>query len=199
VTDLARWLVDNTASLYSVNRLTAYLQSLGHNAPKAAVADYLEWFEDAYFLFTVRLFDASLARSNANPKRVYCVDHALVSSVSPGINVNSGHLLENLVFTALRRLHPEIRYYRTKKGREVDFIVTARDRPPRLVQVCESLAAAQTRARETTALEEAMAELGCNDATIVTCGESARLAVAAGAIAVVPAWRFLLDLPDVAG
>ena len=106
VTDLAHRLVDNTASFYSVNSLTGYLQSLGHKAPKSVVADYLDWFEDAYFLFTVRIFDASLARSNTNPKKVYCIDHALVASVSSRILVNSGHLLENLVFTALRRLHP---------------------------------------------------------------------------------------------
>ena len=123
VNDLAHRLVDNTASLYSVNSLTGYLKSLGHKAPKSAVSHYLQWFEDAYFLFTVRIFDASLARSNTNPKKIYCVDHALVSSVSPGILVNAGHLLENLVFMALRRHHPEIYYYKTKTGREVDFIV----------------------------------------------------------------------------
>ena len=55
LTDLAHWLADNTASLYSVNNLTAYLQSLGYKAPKSAVSDYLEWFEDAYFMFTVRI------------------------------------------------------------------------------------------------------------------------------------------------
>ncbi|MFA5183882.1 MAG: ATP-binding protein, partial [Syntrophales bacterium] len=62
VIDLAHWLVDNTASLYSVNSLTGYLKALGHKAPKSAVAEYLDWFEDSYFLFTVRIFDASLAR-----------------------------------------------------------------------------------------------------------------------------------------
>ena len=30
VSDLAQRLVDNTASLHSINRLTAFLQSLGH-------------------------------------------------------------------------------------------------------------------------------------------------------------------------
>jgi uncharacterized protein len=196
VSDLAHRLVDNTASLYSVNSLTGYLKSLGHKVPKSAVSDYLEWFEDAYFLFTVRIFDASTARRDTNPKRIYCVDHAMVASVSSGILVNSGHLLENLVFTALRRLHPEIYYYKTKTGREVDFIVPMRGRPKMLVQVCESLAEPQTRKRETASLSEAMAELGLKTGTIVTRNEDERVAVEAGTIEVVPAWRFLICLPD---
>ena len=195
VIDLAHWLVDNTASLYSVNRLTGYLKSLGHKVPKATVADYLAWFEDAYFLFTVRMFDASLARSNGNAKKIYCIDHALVRSVSAGILVNSGHHLENLVFTALRRLDSEIFYYKTRTGREVDFIVSPRGQPRRLVQVCESLADAPTRKRETTALSDAMAELGLRTGTIVTRNEEARIETAQGVIDVLPAWRFLLDLP----
>jgi predicted AAA+ superfamily ATPase len=68
VVDLAHKLIDNTASLYSINSLTGYLKSRGHKAPKSAVSDYLTWFNDAYFLFTVRLFDASLSRSAANSK-----------------------------------------------------------------------------------------------------------------------------------
>jgi hypothetical protein len=196
VTDLAHRLVDNTASLYSVNSLTGYLKSLGHKVPKSAVSDYLVWFEDAYFLFTMRIFDASLARRDTNPKRVYCIDHAMVNSVSSGILINSGHLLENLVFTALRRLHPEIYYYKTKSGREVDFIVPMRGQPRLLVQVCESLAEPQTRKRETIALIEAMAELGLKTGTIVTRNEDERIEAAGGTIEVVPAWRFLLELPE---
>lgn len=194
VTDLAHWLVDNTASLYSVNNLTGYLQSLGHKAPKSAVSAYLEWFEDAYVLFTVRIFDASLARANTNPKKIYCIDHALVTSVSSGILVNSGHLLENLVFAALRRITPDIFYFKSKGGREVDFIVQQQDHCRMLVQVCESMAAPQTRKREVTSLSEAMAELNLTEGTIVTRGEEEQIQVESGAINVVPAWRFLLNL-----
>ncbi|MBZ0160472.1 ATP-binding protein [Candidatus Methylomirabilis sp.] len=199
VTDLAHWLVDNTASLYSVNSLTGYLKSLGHKAPKSAVSDYLEWFEDAYVLFTVRIFDPSLARRNANPKKIYCIDHALVTSVSSGMLVNSGHLLENLVFTALRSLYPELYYYKTRTGREVDFIVPMRGLPQMLVQACESLANPQTRKRETAALGEAMAELKLTTGTIVTRSGHERIEVDGGTIEVVPAWRFLLDLPESTG
>lgn len=196
VTDLAHRLMDNIASLYSVNSLTGYLKSLGHKVPKSAVSDYLEWFEDAYFLFTVRIFDASLARSNTNPKKIYCVDHAMVTSVSSDILVNSGHLLENLVFAGLRRLYPEIYYYKTRGGREVDFIALKRDRSRMLVQVCESLAEPRTSKREVAALSEAMAELGLKSGIIVTKNEEEQIKADAGNIEVMPIWRFLLNLPE---
>jgi hypothetical protein len=196
VTDLAHRLVDNTASLYSINSLTGYLKSLGHKVPKAAVSDYLEWFEDAYILFTVQIFDSSAARRDSNPKRIYCIDHAMVTSVASGILVNSGHLLENLVFTALRRLYPEIYYYKTRTGREVDFIVPTSGRTRILVQACESLAEPQTRKREIAALSEGMTELGLKTGTIVTRNDYELIKTDTGTIDVIPAWRFLRDLPD---
>jgi len=199
VSDLAHRLVDNTASLYSVNKLKGFLNALGHKVPKSSVSDYLRWFEDAYFLFSVRLFDASLARSQTNPKKVYCIDHSLVTSVSSGILVNSGHLLENLVFTALRRLHPEVYYYKTRMGKEVDFIVPVRQRPRVLVQVCETLADPRVREREVSALSEAMTELKIKTGTIVTRNEEESFETGSGIIEVVPAWRFLIDMPDMPG
>jgi predicted AAA+ superfamily ATPase len=196
VADLAHRLVDNTASLYSVNNLTGYLKSLGHKVPKATVSDYLEWFEDAYFLFTVRIFDASLARANTNPKKIYCIDHSMVTSVAPGILVNSGHLLENLVFTALRRVYSNIYYYRTKSSREVDFIIQLSDRSRALIQVCESIANPQIRKREITAINEAMTELKLKSGTIVTRNEEEQIKADAGEIHVLPAWRFLINLSE---
>jgi predicted AAA+ superfamily ATPase len=74
-----------------------------------------------------------------------------------------------------------------------------RGQQPMLVQVCESLAEPQTRKRETTALGEAMNELGVQTGTLVTRGETGRIETGGGTIEVVPAWRFLLDLPESAG
>jgi predicted AAA+ superfamily ATPase len=197
IADLAHWLVDNTGSLYSVNNLTGYLKSLGHKVPKSSVSDYLRWFEDAYVLFTLRIFDASLSRANTNPKKIYCVDHALVRSINSGILANSGHILENLVYTALRRISPDIFYYKTRTGREVDFIVGRQGLPRMLVQVCESMAAEQTSKRETAALCEAMRELQLTESTVVTRNEEGVITVDSGHITMVPAWRFLLSLPEI--
>ncbi|HQP89314.1 MAG TPA: ATP-binding protein, partial [Thermoanaerobaculia bacterium] len=86
--------------------------------------------------------------------------------------------------------------YKSKSGREVDFVVPGRGRPRALIQVCESLADPGTRARETSALEAAMAETGLRSGTIVTKNETERIETDDGPIEVVPAWRFLLDQPD---
>jgi predicted AAA+ superfamily ATPase len=192
--DLAAFLLDNISSLYSINNLTNYLQSLGHKIPKSSVSDYLLWLEDAYFLFTVRLFDASFKRSHANPKKIYCIDHSLVKSVSSGIMINSGHLLENLVFTALRRKLRDIFYYRTKDGKEVDFVVNSEEGHRLLIQVSESLRNQVTREREVRSLSNAMSELSVSKGYIVTRDEDELIEVdSSGVIQVIPIWKFLLD------
>ncbi len=194
VSDLAHRLMDNIGSKYSINKLTGYLKSLGHKAPKDAVSDYLEWFEDAYAFFTVRIFDASRTRAHANPKKIYAIDHALATSVGPGILRNAGHLLENLVFLALRRITPNIFYVRTRNGREVDFAARIPHPSLLLAQVCESMAHPQTRQREIRALAEAMTSLDVPRGVIVTRREQERIPLEAGTIDIVPAWRFLLDI-----
>lgn len=191
--DLAHRLVDNIASGYSLNALYNYLKSLGHKVSKQNVGEYLAWMEDAYFLFSVRLYDASLSRSLANSRKIYCIDHALARSVSSGILVNNGRLLENMVFVELRRRSEEIFYYRTAGGREVDFVFRdeARERELTLIQVCESLVDPGTRKRELAALEEALSESGTGRAFIVTQNEEETIESRTGTITVVPAWKFM--------
>ena len=194
VTDLAYWLVDNITASYSINKLTCYLQSLGHKITKASVAEYLEWFEDAYFFFSLRIFDGSLKKAQANPKKIYCIDSSLITSVASNVLVNSGHLLENLIFIGLRRTYPAIFYYKTKAGREVDFLAQDHRRSRMLVQVCESLRSEKTKEREVLALQEAMEELGLSSGIIVTRNEEEEIKVPSGTISIVPAWRFLLTI-----
>lgn len=193
VSDLTHRLIDNVGSLYSINALTGYLQSLSHKVPKTSVSTYIDWFEDTYFLFTVRVFDASLTKSKVAAKKIYCIDHAFINSISSGILVNSGHLLENIVFTHLRRKHESIFYYKTKNHKEVDFIVNSKSKGKILVQVCESLSNDKTRNREISALEEAMKELNISHGTIVTRNENEIYETGNKTIHIVPAWRYLLE------
>jgi uncharacterized protein len=169
-----------------------YLRSQGHRTSKTVVADYIRWLEDAYFLFTVRVYDASLSRSNANPKKIYCIDHAFVRSVTASISADEGHLLESLVFVALRRRGDKVYYYRTARGTEVDFLAQSSNGVPKLYQVCESLHASDTRARELAALELAMTEMNLSVGYIVTKDHAETVKSKSGSIYIVPAWKFLL-------
>jgi hypothetical protein len=192
--DLAKNILENIASMYTINSLTGYLKSMGYNVPKSSVSEYLKWFEDAYFLFTVRLFDASFRRSNANPKKIYCVDHALIRSVSSGILTNSGHILENIIFLAIRRLTSDIFYYKTKGNLEVDFVFKNAEGKLILLQVCESLVNPTTWQREINALEAAMVELDIKKGFLITSNETESLLLKSGLIEVQPVWKFLLEI-----
>lgn len=156
-------------------------------------------FEDAGLLFSVNIFSISPTRISVNPRKVYCIDHALVSSVSSGILTNRDSLLENLVFTALHRVTPEIFYHKTKTGREVDLVVLlasvpGQERAILLIQVCASLADPRVRQSEVRSLSEAMVELAVAEGTIVTWRTDETIPVGFGTIRVVPVWRFLLEL-----
>lgn len=193
VIEAGRRLMSHAATLYTINRMTDYLKSLGFKVSKSFVGECIQWFEDAFFLFSVRLFDRSVARQNVNPRKIYCIDHAMILAVGGGLSADMGRLLENLVFIQLRRLSERIYYYRTKRGREVDFVWIDEEGVRRVVQVCYTLVDPATRKRELRGLTEAMDEVGVERGTVVTYGEEESLEEAGKKIDVVPAWKFLMD------
>jgi predicted AAA+ superfamily ATPase len=194
--ELSHWLVNNIASLYSINNLTGYLKISGHGITKSTVVEYLQWLEDVYCFFSVRIFDASINKQNVNPKKVYCIDHSFIMSMSTGILVNSGHLLENLVFIALRKNSYSLFYYKTRKGNEVDFIAIDSSHQRHLFQVCYSLGGDSTLNREMEALKSAMDEQGLKTGSIITFDQKETIPCTEGVIEIIPVWEFLLKLEE---
>ena len=185
-------LIGTAAALYTINRMTEYLKSLGFKTSKNFVSACIQWFEDAFFLFSTRLYDRSIARQNVNPRKIYCIDHAMVAAVNGGITADRGHLLENLVFVQLRRLAREVYYYRTKRGKEVDFVWVDDAGDRHIVQVCYTMSDPVTRKRELAGLLETMDEVGVESGTIVTYAEEERLQTGGKRVEITPAWRYLL-------
>lgn len=146
----------------------------------------------------MNIFSSSPTRIIVNPRKAYCTDHALAVSVSSGILTNRDSLLENLVFTSLRRMTPEIFYHKNRTGREVDLVallpsVSGQERAVMPVQVCTSLADPRVKQSEVRSLSEAMVELAVAEGTIVTWRTDQTIPVGLGTIQVVPVWRFLLE------
>ncbi|MBW2568119.1 MAG: hypothetical protein JRD93_09835 [Deltaproteobacteria bacterium] len=53
----------------TINRITEYLKSLGYKVSKNFVSACINWFEDAYFLFSVPIFSPSVLKQNANANK----------------------------------------------------------------------------------------------------------------------------------
>ena len=122
-----------------------------------------------------------------NPRKIYAIDTGLVQACSRRVRPDQGHLLENFVFLELRRFTDMIEYYRTKKGHEVDFLITDRTGQRSLIQVSADMKALETRHRELRALSEAMKECDLKQATIVTLNQEETIETEAGHIQILPA------------
>lgn len=93
---------------------------------------------------------------------------------------------------SLRRLTPNVSYYKTRQGWEVDFIATLTNGERLLVQVCETLEKPETKTRELRALSSAMRELKLSRSFVVTRSEDEVLEEDNEKIELISAWRFLL-------
>jgi len=82
--------------------------------------------------------------------------------------MNSGHLLENMIFMAVRSTAESIFYYRTKNCLEVDSILQFPDCSRKLIQMIGSLHDPDTGKREVRALTTAIKEQNIDTGTIVT-------------------------------
>ncbi len=186
-------LMTSVSNLYTINRLTEYIKSFGYKVSKSFVSDCIQWFEDAFYMFSVKICSLSINIQNTNPKKIYCIDHGLIRSVSLDIQEKEGFMLENIVFLHLRRRYSEIYYYKTKNGSEIDFIYKNETQQQVLIQVCYKIGTPETEKRETKAILEAMDELNITEAFIITYNEENTIKMDERTINVIPAWRFLIS------
>ncbi len=159
--ELAFYLMSNPAGLVSFNKLKEQLRLGSVNTVK----NYIEYLENSWLVFTANVYDFSVKRQQVAPKKVYAVDTGLASAVGFSFSPNTGKLLENLVFLALRRRTPEVYYYTSPGGYEVDFYLPE---TRELIQVSQNLAQPATRERETCALTDALRGLGLAHGLILT-------------------------------
>ncbi|MDI9570103.1 MAG: ATP-binding protein [Pseudomonadota bacterium] len=156
------------------------------------VKNYLNALADVYLFQFIDLFDYSLKRQIYNPSKVYCADTALGGAVSFRFSRNLGHIYENMVFLELQRRGNEVFYWRSTRGREVDFVVKTGLRITEAIQVCSSLADPRTREREFRALRKAAELLKAERLTIITDDEEGYERSNFGDIDIVPLWKWLL-------
>lgn len=164
--ELAFYLMSNPAGRVSFNKLKEQLRLGSVNTVK----NYVEYLENSWLIFTVNVYDFSVKRQQIAPKKVYAIDTGLANAVGFFFSPNTGKLLENLVFLALRRQTPEVYYYTSPGGYEIDFYLP---RTGELIQVSQNLAQPAMREREIRALSDALRGLGLTRGLILTDANAA--------------------------
>jgi uncharacterized protein len=159
--ELAFYMMSNPASPLSYNRLREQLRLGSVNTVKS----YVAYLEASWLFFTVNVYDYSVRRQQIAPKKLYGIDTGLLNAVGFATSPNIGRLLENLVFLALRRQTPEVYYYTTPAGYEVDFYLP---QARQLIQVARDLGQPQTREREVRALRDGLKALGFDRGLILS-------------------------------
>ena len=192
---LIRHLIHSNANLFSVNKFYNYSKSQGIHCSKNTLHEFLDYLTDAFLFFQIPIHAQSERSRMVNPKKMYAVDTGLVRACSRRPNPDWGSLLENFVFLELRRNHPRIEYYRTKKGLEIDFITLNPNGESALFQVSAEMQNPETRNRELSALTAAMNECGLHHAVIITEDHEERIQTDYGEIDMIPAWLWTTQSP----
>lgn len=164
--ELSFYLMSNPSSQVSFNKLKEQFRLGSVNTIK----NYIEFLENSWLIFTLNVYDYSVKRQQIAAKKVYSIDTGLAQAVGFHFSPNTGKLLENLVFLALRRKTSEIYYFTTPAGYEVDFYLPE---SRQLIQVAQSLDQPAARDREIRALVDALGALSLTSALILTSANAA--------------------------
>lgn len=191
---LLQYGLQNSANIFSINKVYNHFKEMGLSLSKNALYDYMDHFDDAYCLYSIPIYNFSLKKTNLKPNKIYPNDTGLITAFTVKDKFESTVRLESMVFNVLRRQFQDIFYYQTKQGHEVDFLILSPEDQIKLMQVSWEMRNEKTKQRELRALNEAMLELGVSEGAIVSFDEEWTLNTDAGRVVCVPLWKFLLGL-----
>jgi len=187
IRELCLFLASNLGSIHSYNKLLSLIGVKSINTVK----NYLEILEEVFLFFQINLFDYSIKRQIYNPSKIYIIDTALGNSISFKFSENIGHIYENLVFLELKRRNKEIYYWKSKKGKEVDFLIKRGLDIEEAIQVSYNMNYKKTLDREIESLLMAKDEFRIKYLTIITEDEDIEKDIGDTKIKIIPLWKWL--------
>ena len=179
---------------FSVNKFYRYLQTLGFKIGKNTIYDYLEYLQDALFIFLLRRYSPSYRLQKQTIPKVYVIDNGILTSY--GVK-DKTRLIENLVFLELIRrksyglLDGELYYYKTNSY-EVDFLVKTSN-GIELIQVAYDVSDFNTKNREIRALVKASDQLNTNKLMIINWDYDGIESHSGKEIKFIKLWKWLLS------
>lgn len=181
--EIALFLISNVGKEYSVNGIKKAFRVGSANS----VANYVQWLEDAYLLFSLPRFSWSLKSIAKNPKKIYTIDAGFAHANSLSYSDDLGRLLENAVYLELRRQFSELFYFR--ENFECDFIVKEGKKIHTAIQVCWEVNPDNLE-REMNGLLEALSYFGLEQGLIITMNQKDEIQKNGKQLKLIPAFEY---------
>lgn len=191
--DLASYLVSNFSSEFSFNKLKNILDFRS----VATVEKYCQYLEEAYLIFPLMRFSYKRKEQIKSPPKIYMVDSGFAGSKSFQFSQNTGKLMENMSLVELvrrgYRMNTDIFFYKTRNGREVDFVLREGIKVEKLIQVCFDIKTREVEKREYKALFEATEEINGKERLLITWDEEDEVRFKGEKVRLIPLWKWLLS------
>jgi len=129
---LLKLLSSQIGNLLNINEISRTIQ-----LPYKSCEEYIALLEQMFIIKLVSPFSTNARKEISKMKKLYFYDIGLRNSIYNSFNdidirVDNGQLFENFVFLQLLKNYSpdQIRYYRTKDGTEIDFILLEKNNVP---------------------------------------------------------------------
>lgn len=190
--EFAYHLASNVSSLLSFNKMKHYFNSRGIQISVPTLTTYFSHLRNAFLFFDSRIFSYNVKDQMQYPRKIYCVDNGIANIAGFKTSQDLGALYENTVAIELLRRGNNLYYWKSKRQKEVDFVIKKGTDVGHLIQVCTDIRDTDTRKRETTALLKAMDEFGLEEGLIITGSTTKRETVEGKRIHYTPLLDWLL-------
>jgi len=183
-----RNVIDSNCKEFSVHKLYNTLRSQGIKVSKKTLYNFQKILEDVMIGFFLKKFSKGLKKRELTIPKVYLSDPGLYNYL---IEKDFSKSMENAVFSEFvkRGLEPntDIFCYKTKDGKEVDFLVK-QDNKSKLIEVTYELDGDHIKK-----VKRAMEELNLKKALIITWDDEDVVIKDNREIKVVPLWKLLVQ------
>jgi uncharacterized protein len=186
VMNVAFHLVSNSCNEYSFRRVAGAM-----DISVETVSSYLEHITESELIHTIGMHTGKLGHQFKQNKKVYCIDHGLVNSISFS-GEDPAKALETMVFVELLHREKDITYWKGDSQKQIDLILE--EKRPVPYQVCLDLRRKETKEREIGSLLASMDDLKVETGHVITMKEEGLEKFQGKEICIKPVWKFLLGL-----
>ena len=144
--DIFTYLVNNISNLVSITNIINYFKSKNRKTNYETISNYISYLLQTFVIHQAERFDIKGKDILSGNTKFYLNDLAFKNLLFPSILHGSGYILENYVYTELRRNGFQIFVGAFRAG-EVDFVATKNNKTL-YIQVCFDFQNPETAKRE---------------------------------------------------